>query len=440
MGWLGRSTALLLLVAVPWVSVAATKKRRARRVHYPAPRVSAKARAAAAERVSKSLAARPEHPIERSGVMVPFFELLYRKTLGESQTLHILHFGDSHTAADAWTGRLRASLQQRFGDGGAGFSFPGRPFKGYRRFDVQAGGASQRWEAEGLRTGAGDGLFGLGGISISTERKDQSVFVEADCEYLEVFYLQQPGGGGIALYEDGQPAREISTAGELGPGYLTHQTSAGVHRFEIRTLDRAPVRLFGWVTEKAQGVTYESMGINGAEAVLILRWNEAMLASYIERRNPALIVLAYGTNEAGDPQWTLESYREMFGTLLERLRRAAPVASILVLGPPDRLRRAKGRWEPLDKLDTIIAAQKEASRRSGCAYWDTRARMGGKGSMRDWVYAELAQPDYVHFTSAGYRRLADALFQDIIQEFQTFIKYRTAPPEQVANGETSQNP
>jgi lysophospholipase L1-like esterase len=151
-------------------------------------------------------------------------------------------------------------------------------------------------------------------------------------------------------------------------------------------------------------------------------------------------VLAYGTNEAGDSQWTLESYREMFASLLDRLRRAAPVASILVLGPPDRLIRIKGRWVPMENLETIVAAQREASRKHACAFWDTRARMGGKGSMRDWFYAELGQPDFVHFTSAGYRRLADTLFQDIIQEFQLFLKFRTAPPEQDTHGETSQNP
>jgi len=86
-------------------------------------------------------------------------------------------------------------------------------------------------------------------------------------EYLEVFYLQQPGGGRIALYEDGQPAREFETDGDLAPGYLTHPD----HRpacigSRSAPWDRAPVRLYGWVTEKAHGVTYEAMGINGAEA------------------------------------------------------------------------------------------------------------------------------------------------------------------------------
>jgi lysophospholipase L1-like esterase len=55
--------------------------------------------------------------------------------------------------------------------------------------------------------------------------------------------------------------------------------------------------------------------------------------------------------------------------------------------------------------------------------------MGGSGSMRDWVYASFAQPDYVHFTSTGYRRLAAVLFGDLMQQFEAYRKTRgTAEP------------
>ena len=40
-----------------------------------------------------------------------------------------------------------------------------------------------------------------------------------------------------------------------------------------------------------------------------------------------------------------------------------------------------------------------------CAFWDMREKMGGKGAMREWVTAGLAQYDHVHFTPPGYRRL-----------------------------------
>src|SRR5262249_7505863 len=187
---------------------------------------------------------------------------------------------------------------------------------------------------------------------------------------------------------------DFSTDGEPAAGFVRYQTTPGPHRFSLKTLDSRPVRLFGWVADRQAGVTYEALGINGAEASVILRWNHEMLAAYLQRRNPGMIVLAYGTNEASDPNWGPDSYQAMFSNLLQRLRTVVPTATILVIGPPDRWWRNRGVWRPYDGVDWVITAQKNACRENRCAYWDARERMGGKGSMRDWVYAGLAQGDY----------------------------------------------
>jgi lysophospholipase L1-like esterase len=67
-----------------------------------------------------------------------------------------------------------------------------------------------------------------------------------------------------------------------------------------------------------------------------------------------------------------------------------------------------------------------------CAYWDQRSRMGGLGSMRDWVSISWAQPDHTHFTGEGYTELASALFSDIVQQYDS---YSPAPLTR-AQGET----
>ena len=95
------------------------------------------------------------------------------------------------------------------------------------------------------------------------------------------------------------------------------------------------MRLLGWVTENNSGITYEALGINGAEAPLILRWDENMQSSYLKERTPALVVLAYGTNEAANRSWTYEDYRKSFVAILTRIHSAVPQAAILVLGPGD---------------------------------------------------------------------------------------------------------
>jgi len=390
-------------------------------------------RAASLKKVAEYLEGSAPGAFGQPGALVPVFEMLYRLNSGESRApVHILHFGDSHTAADEWTGALRGLLQQRFGDGGSGFSLAGRPFPGYRRTDARGGGTAG-WQAAGLRTGAGDGYFGLGGVSIFTARARQSVFINAECDRLEVHYLQQPGGGNLALYDYDQKVDEFSTAGDLAPGVVRYQVSAGPHRFTLTTLEAKPVRLFGWVADRDAGVTYEALGINGAEASLMFRWDEAMVATYLQRRNPGLIVLAYGTNEASDPSWKPGSYRAMFSALLQRLRNESPTASILVIGPPDRWSRYRGKWQPVAGVDDVVAAQQGASLENGCAFWDMRERMGGKGAMSYWVNSGLAQADHVHFTAAGYQRLASVLFEDFIGQYEVYKKIRTESSEQVSH-------
>lgn len=447
------SCALLAISAAPYLLTSpfaeaatpkAKKKTAKKKYRIPKPpRVSAKARAQASEEVAAMIERTAGMPIENPAAMVPFFEQLRRSASGEATgTLSILHYGDSHTAADEWTGAVRTLLQGRFGDGGGGYSLAGRPFASYRRLDLKSG-ESRGWESDGMLTRGSDGLYGLGGVSNSTQSPGQSVYLEAECSRLELFYLQQPGGGALQLYDNGEPAGVISTDGELGPGFFQYEvkpeSGPGPHRFELETLHQAPVRLFGWVTEKDRGVTYETLGINGAQASIVFRWDEALLASHIGRRNPALIVLAYGTNEAARQDWTQESYAQMFSALLQRMRQAAPTASILVLGPPDRDYRTRGRWVNLEKVDRIVAAQREAAMANRCAFWDMREKMGGKGAMREWVIAGLAQGDHVHFTASGYQRLGYTLYRDLMYNYDQYTKVREELARSDSNEQTGAN-
>jgi hypothetical protein len=433
MGLWVRTIALFCLAGTAF-SFQTTTTRKKKTKPTPVTRITVAARAASAARVEQYLETSAGTTLFQPGALIPVFEQLTRMSAGQDpKTVHMMHFGDSHTAADEWTGGLRDLFKGKFGDGGSGFSVAGRPFLGYRRFDAR-GGASTLWHSYGGRSGAGDGYYGLGGVSILSSVRGQSVYLDAECDHLEIEYLLQPGGGAMELYDNEQPVDQISTDGDLGPGYTAYDISPGEHRFKLLTLDSRPVRLFGWAADRNAGVTYEALGLNGAEAAVIEHWNEGMTATYLQHRNPGLIVLAYGTNEATDSNWEADSYGAMFGDLLDRLRRDVPTASILVVGPGDRWRYVHGRWQVVDGIDKIVDAQQAACREHGAAFWDTRGRMGGKGAMRDWVYAGLAQADFVHFTSAGYHRLAAVLYADVMQEFEAYQKTRTEVGASAANG------
>ena len=76
-----------------------------------------------------------------------FFEALAAHEAGQrTRSVHILQIGDSHTAGDRITGKVRAELQNRFGRGGRGVLPPGGPYAGYAPFQVAA--ASDGWVTE----------------------------------------------------------------------------------------------------------------------------------------------------------------------------------------------------------------------------------------------------------------------------------------------------
>jgi hypothetical protein len=64
-------------------------------------------------------------------------------TAFKNKSVHIVQFGDSHTAADVMTGTLRAQLQNRLGNGGMGWGMP-MYFSGQRL--VRYGYDNNGWE------------------------------------------------------------------------------------------------------------------------------------------------------------------------------------------------------------------------------------------------------------------------------------------------------
>ena len=419
-------------------SSTATKKTSTRRRVPRAPKVTAAQRAASREAVQTHLADAASHGVINPAALVPFFELLFLGSEDGNRSVRVLQFGDSHTASDSWPGVMRARFQYRFGSGGPGFVQAGRPFPGFRRSDARSR-MSKGWKPEGLLNREGEGRYGLAGVSVEASRAGEELSLEADGSRLEVFYYRQPGGGAFQIDLDGATLANVDTDGEAGPGYFSAEIGDGVHQIAMRTLSRDPVRVFGWVVERSGGVTWETLGINGAQADLLLGWNDGLLAEHIERRDPALIILAYGTNEARKKDWTYESYKATFAEVLRRFRVFAPSASILVLGPPDQSILVSRRWRITEGVDRILEAQRDAAVESGCAFWDIRAAMGGKGVMRQWVEAGLAQGDYVHLTSAGYQALGDSLYDTLMGQYGMFAAVRRDWVGTISDGSSSKD-
>jgi lysophospholipase L1-like esterase len=345
------------------------------------------------------------------------------------EPVRIMHFGDSHTAADILTAEIRRKFQAEFGDGGAGYMVPRNPMSTPRRGVLS--GATSGWTVDGIGGRVEvNGIYGLAGIGLSTTQADERAWIEATCNHFEIYYLRQPGGGTIDITVDGMSVLEqpLSLASDAPlPDYFTAPLPADrMHRIEVRTVSTGKTRILGVVTEHiAPGVSYDVLGINGARAKRLISWNDTAFVDNIVQRKPDLIIVAYGTNEVADDDWTIESYQRMFAAILRRFRRAAPQASILVYGPPDRADISLG-----GKMAAMIEAQRRAAIEVGAAFWSSYGAMGGPGSMDAWASMGLGQGDHVHLTKDGYIRMGSMFYEDVYDSYKKYLARapRNPPP------------
>ncbi len=376
----------------------------------------------------------------------------------------LLFFGDSHTAGDAMTSRLRVTLQHQFGDAGRGLVGAGHPpARHYYQRDVRYG-RTGKWSASvGGHRGDSE-PFGVGGIRVSGQRKGAQLWVEtcADCRagtrtaQFEILYYAAPDHGTLRYRVDEAPWQTIATKTTAfepaHPARLVIPVEDGAHKLTMEHGGGGVIDLFGVVLERLRpGVIVDSLGVVGRRLGSLRSWDWSIIGEQLATRDPRLVVLQYGTNEADDADLVLEDMARYYDETIARIRAAAPSASILILGPPDmavreagkacdRLKPKKGEaevvvppeceWKTPAILREIIAVEHAAAVRNRVAFFDTFAALGGGDQMHGWVIAEprLAFKDHVHLSTLGYERWADALSGAILEEYGRWRRANNLAP------------
>jgi lysophospholipase L1-like esterase len=341
--------------------------------------------------------------------------------------VRVLAYGGSHTDADVYPHYVRTYLQERFGNGGHGFVHVAKPWRWYRHVDYRVEGL-KHWITEHAqrRKGRVDGLYGLLGCSLAASKKGAfgKVIPRHDTvggEH-EIYFLRQPKGGSFKVYADGELIATVKTAAnEPSAGYHHFSLPEGPHEIEVRLDGNGEVRLFGMTIERATpGVVVDTLGITGTRAANMLAWDQEIWADNVAHRNPDLVLLFYGTNEAMDEDQPISAYERDMRAVLGRIQDAAPNASCLIMGPGDFPRRGPdGTFHNRPRVDAIIEVQRRVAAEQGCGFWDTKAFMGGELSMPLWVAADppMAKPDHIHFTVRGYVRIGMALVDAMMMGF-----------------------
>jgi lysophospholipase L1-like esterase len=395
-----------------------------------------------------------------SATLDPLFGALAAAERGEPTARVLwLVFGDSHTAGDSLTQRLRYTLQSRFGDAGRGLVAAGRPpTRHYYQRDVRYG-ASGRWRAAVGGHKRADEPFGIAGLRVSGRTKGAQLWVEscAECPLggrvaqFEILYYAAPDHGALRYRVDAGPWQQRKTRTAAieppHPARLIVPVADRPHKLTLEHGGGGVIDLFGVVLERLRpGVIVDSLGVVGRRLASLRSWDWSVIGEQLASRDPRIVVLQYGSNEADDPDLDLEAMARYFDETILRIRAAAPSAAILILGPPDMATREGGKpcdrrkpdappiaeceWRTPHVLGEIIAVQRAAAARNRVAFFDTFAAMGGADRMHGWVTAEprLAHKDHVHFSDLGYQTWADLLSSAVLADYDRWRAAQGLPP------------
>jgi lysophospholipase L1-like esterase len=372
--------------------------------------------------------------------LAAFHEALAQLESGRSRApVTVMLLGDSHTAAPLLAGRLRELFQGRFGSAGPGNLPPGMAQQQYRSALVSLS-QSGLWNSFTARRSTTEGMFGLNMYRLRAE-EGGAFFTASSREVdgidrLEVTLVRAPGSGAVRLQVDGCVYGPFATAlGQTQAQRMVAELYPGSHDVAVEAAG-ANLEILGWsLWRNAPGVILENHGVNGAEIAMLGNLDPSVLAGELAHSNPALIIVAFGTNEAFSHDWTEESYSAELVARLRALRAAAPNASILLVGPPDSAVRGRGPapppprpgqraqrsancgWREPPNLAMVKTVQRRVASQLGLAYWDWSRLTRGPCGMHALSARQppLVQPDHVHFTREGYADAAEALFRFLME-------------------------
>lgn len=379
-----------------------------------------------------------------AGRLLPFYGALAQlEKHKRDDPVVVLQIGDSHTANDAFSGRLRELFQARFGDAGRGLLPPGIPYRYYKPARVHV--TAEGWTVGSSFDARVPGPFGVSGLRQHADRPAEMTIAAdtgGDLDRVAIEVLRQPGGGTLDVDFNNGRHTVIATDAQRNVPAWFKLSGAGSLAMTLRARGNGPVDVLAWsVQRNAPGVTYANLGTIGATIDLLGRWDPAFVKAEMGWIRPSLIVVAFGTNEGFSDATDIEHYAALYAERVRLLHDAAPDAALLVIGPPDGNReqhtgssdtavcgadpdtRIKSvLWAEPANLAVVRDAERKVADAAGFYFWDWSEAMGGRCAMWRWVKDDpaAAAPDHVHLFAPGYRITAERLFNELMEGYDRY--------------------
>lgn len=299
-----------------------------------------------------------------------------------SSQLKIFIIGDSHVASGGIAKSLNSTLAEEFGDGGKVYLPLNKEFPS---------------------------SMGHKDIKISSTEKSINGFTLLSNTTSDKLSIKDASGNNV----------EIKSTESLENHTIKVNFSNELPEFYISAAKNVPtVYSKGLITSTTEsGVVTTWYGVVGA-SLLSYNINMNYIYPFIEAYAPDILIINLGTNDCTGENFNLQYVSVEYDRLIQKLKKTAPKAALLLISPPDFFSYRGGKHTFNKMVKVMREGIVKLSEKHDLSYWDLKAVMGGDSSMITWVKAGLGSKDYIHFTNEGHVIVGKLLGKAIIDLFK----------------------
>jgi lysophospholipase L1-like esterase len=347
--------------------------------------------------------------------------------------INIVHFGGSHVQADMWTGRIRQHFNQftgqKYSDRGMIFPYASVKTNGSSQYSVQF---NKPWS--GLRNVKlhGPEMMGLMGWKATAHDSGQYLrfVLNGDAKTTFVFdHLRVFHDTGVQMIPFTIQVDSLQLQSDYNPqcGCTEFAFSSFHHSFELMLhkteSHQTEFVLHGIQTQlQAPGITYHSVGVNGASVPSFLHCQ--LLPQQLRVIKPDLLVFSIGINDAFSPDFTAEKWIRNYSELIRKLHEQHIYPAIVFMSNTDSYKTERRRQYKNLTGNDVQSAVYQLAKKHNAVVWDLYQVMGGLGSISEWKSNGLAQRDLVHLTRQGYELAGDLFFTAFLEAYTRFTFQR----------------
>ena len=346
---------------------------------------------------------------------------------GQGQ-VSILHFGGSHIQAGVWSYELRElfeSISPNL-EGSPGLVFPFSIAKTNHPYYYRSKFTGE-WEISKVTDKEPVDTIGLVGITARTKDSVSDIQVlfyqKANIEKrrfdkVTVFHNIDDTSFVINIAQDYLLDTVIINHEIRGTEFYLRE-SIDTFNIEIVRIDTSENEFYFYgalLDNSLPSIKYTGVGINGAATY---SYNKAdLFDTHLKAINPDLVIFSIGVNDAAGKSFSKIAYIYNYKKLADKILSVNPDCAIIFTTNND-FYYYRGGANP--HYNEVYESMVSLAEDYNASVWNMFRVMGGYKSINYWRNDNIAKKDRIHFTRAGYKIVANLLFEAIMEDYEKHL-------------------